>query len=96
MVPFNDVVESDMVLEFRYLNKKGEVKNRKVFVVRECDSCLEGLDLLLLNENETKEITRKFGDLKPSHSEVRTGGKIDGWDVSWNRAWRRFNKSGII
>lgn len=85
-----------MLVEFNYLNKKGETKSRKLFVVRDCNTCFEGLDFNLLEDHEKHEILNKFGTMKPSHSDNRSGNKIDGWDDKWNRAWRRFNKSNIL
>lgn len=85
-----------MLVEFYYRNKKNETKLRKVFVVRDCSTCFEGIDVNLLETDEMIDLLKRFGSLKPSHSEERTGNKIDGWNDKWNKAWRRFNKSGIL
>lgn len=85
-----------MIVKFNYTNKKGEMKSRRVFVVKDTNSFIEGLDLTLLTRSECYQIRKKFGKLNPSHSEEKSNSKIDGWDSTWNRAWRKFNKINIM
>lgn len=77
-----------MIKEFVYTSNKG-TKLRKVFVVKENDSFIEGLDLSVLNSDVVEYVTKTFKDYKPTSESV----KIEGWDPVWNVAWRKFSKS---
>lgn len=80
-----------MVREFNYTSNKG-TKQRKVLVIKETDSFIEGLDLSVLNPEVVEYITKTYKDYKPTTESV----KIEGWDPVWNVAWRKFSKSKIM
>lgn len=84
------------IREFDY-NSKGEVKHRKVLVIHESDTSFAGLDLTLLSEDESKEVQSLLKEHEP-HAFPAKGehGTIDGYKPEWNKAWRRFNESGIV
>lgn len=77
-----------MVKEFTYTSSKG-TKLRKVLVIKETDTSIEGLDLSLLNSDIAYHVINTFKDYKPTTESV----KIDGWNPVWNTAWRKFSKS---
>ena len=80
-----------MIKEFDYTSSKG-TNHRKVLVVKETDSFIEGLDLLYLTSDESKYITEKYKDLVPTAESAL----IEDWDSTWNKAWRKFLKSKMI
>lgn len=77
-----------MVREFTYTSNKG-TKQRKVLVIKETDSFIEGLDLSVLNPEVADYVSKIFKDYKPTTESV----KIEGWNPVWNIAWRKFSKS---
>lgn len=82
-----------MIKEFSYTSNKG-TRDRKVFVIKENDHYLEGIDLTLLTQEDADFITSKYKDFKPltSRDEKIT---LEGFNPIWNKAYRQFSKSKI-
>lgn len=82
-----------MVKEFSYTSNKG-TRDRKVFVIKETDHYLEGIDLTLLTQEDADFITSKYKDFKPlaNRDEKIT---LEGFNPIWNKAYRQFSKSKI-
>lgn len=83
------------VKEFKYTGKDGEVKDRRLFVMRETDSAVDGIELTYLSEDEQKEVVEHLKDHDVKDSFLK-GDKIEGYDPAWGRAWRRYNKCNFI
>lgn len=81
------------VKEFNYPTKAGEVSKRRLFVMRENDTAVDGLELTYLNEDTQKEVVEALKDheVKSSFMKAETG--IDGYKPEWGVAWRRYNKN---
>ena len=82
-----------MIREFSYTSSSG-TKNRKVFVIRETEKYIEGLDLTLLDEDSVKTITNKYKDIVPSNNK-ETKVVLEDFNPDWNKAYRQFSKSKI-
>lgn len=82
-----------MIREFSYTSSSG-TKDRKVFVIRETEKYIEGLDLTLLEEDSVKTITNKYKDIVPSNSK-ETKVVLEDFNPDWNKAYRQFSKSKI-
>lgn len=82
-----------MVIEFSYTSSTG-TKTRKVFLIRDTEKYIEGLDLTLLDDTSVKTITEKYKDFKPM---IDKSSKVvlDGFKPEWNKAYRQFLKSKI-
>lgn len=67
MVPFSKplpIRRNIMLVEFYYRNKKNETKLRKVLVIRDCNSCFEGIDVNLLETEERLDLLKKIRIIK--------------------------------
>ena len=82
-----------MVKEFIYTSSNG-TKQRKVFVIRETDKYLEGRDLNLLSEDDANFITSTYKDFVPFTNKDQKI-SLEGFNPSWNKAYRNFVKSKI-
>ena len=82
-----------MIREFSYTSSSG-TKDRKVFVIRETEKYIEGLDLTLLDEDSVKTITNKYKDIVPSNNK-ETKIVLEDFNPDWNKAYRQFSKSKI-
>ena len=67
------------------------MKDRSVFVIRENDNYLEGLDLSYLSEDEIKDVKELLSKIEETED-----GKIKNYKPEWNKAWRRFSKKSIV
>lgn len=83
-----------MIKEFSYTSNKG-TKDRKVFVIRENDHYIEGLDLTLLTDDDVKTITDSYKDFVPVNDASGTKVVLDGFNPAWNKAYRSFAKCRI-
>lgn len=83
-----------MIKEFMYTSNSG-TRNRKIFVIKENDSYIEGLDLSMLSNEDVTFITNTYKDFKPLQNR---SDKIvlEGFNPSWNKAYRQFSKSKIL
>ena len=79
-----------MVKEFNYTSSKG-TKLRKVFVIRENDIYLEGIDLTLLDEDSANKIVTIYKDFIPVKDKRIV--KLENFNNDWNKAYRQFIKS---
>lgn len=84
------------VKEFKYTGKDGEVKGRRLFVMRETDSAVDGIELTYLSENEQKTVIERLKDHDVKDSFVKGEKTIEGYDPAWGRAWRRYNKCNFV
>ena len=82
-----------MVKEFIYTSSNG-TKSRKVFVIKENDTYIGGIDLNLLSEDEANAIQDMYKDVIPS-SDFKSKIMLEGFDPSWLKAYRQFFKSRI-
>lgn len=83
-----------MIKEFTYTSSKG-TKDRKVFVIKENSSVIEGIDLNLLSESDVKYITDSYKDFTPL-TDFTQKIALEGFNPEWNKAYRRFKKSNFI
>lgn len=83
-----------MIKEFTYTSNSG-TRNRKIFVIKENDSYIEGLDLSMLPLEDVDYITDTYKDFKPL---ANRSDKVvlDGFNPAWNKAYRQFSKNKII
>lgn len=82
-----------MIREFSYTSSKG-TSLRKVFVIRETSTHVEGIDLSLLSDEDSKVISEKYKDFVPvSDKSVKV--ELEDFNPSWNKAYRQFVKSKI-
>lgn len=82
-----------MIKEFIYTSSNG-IKERKVLVIKENDQYIGGLDLNLLSKDEVDTILNLYKDLKPTN-DFKSKIQLDGFNQSWNRAYRQFLKYKI-
>lgn len=82
-----------MVKEFSYTSNNG-TRNRKVFVLRETEHSIEGLDLDLLDDSSVNTILSIYKDFVPVTDRL-TKVNLENYDSSWNRAYRHYSKSKI-
>lgn len=82
-----------MIKRFLYTSASG-IKERDVFVIKENDKYICGLDLKLLPEEDADTIKKIYKNVKPvtNFSEKVS---LDNYNPSWNRAYRQFSKSRI-
>ncbi len=81
-------------LPFKY-RKGEEVSDRCLFVMRENETAVDGLEMTYLSEDEQKEVRELLKD----HEVGSTFGKgepIDGYKPEWGKAWRRYNKASFV
>lgn len=82
-----------MIKEFSYTSSKGTL-NRRVFVIKENDKYIEGIDLNLLSPEEADIISKQYKDVVPT-SNFKAKVALDGFNPAWNKAYRQFSKSKI-
>lgn len=82
-----------MIKEFIYTSSKG-TRDRKVFVIKETDNYIEGIDLSLLSEEDENFIKKTYKDFKPLTSKSEKV-ELEGFNPLWNKAYRQFSKSKI-
>lgn len=84
-----------MIKEFMYTSNSG-TKLRSVFVIREGQSYIEGIDLNLLPKADGEKIKSTYKDFTPIKSNDRSiKVQLEGFDPNWNKAYRMFSKSKI-
>ena len=83
-----------MVREFVYTSSNG-TKPRKVFVIKENDAYIGGIDLNLLSQDDADTITKLYKDVVPT-SDFKTKITLDGFNPDWVKAYRQYSKSKII
>lgn len=83
-----------MVREFEYTSNNGTTRTRKVFVMKDTQRYLEGIDLSLLSDEEANTITSMYKDVLPA-----TDGDdklvLEGFNPAWNKAYRQYVKCKI-
>lgn len=77
-----------MIKEFIYSNKP-----RKVVVIKQTSTTIEGIDLNLLPDDVSKDVIKVVGNYIPTSNESP---HFDNRDRVWNKAWRKFLKHKII
>lgn len=82
-----------MIKEFMYTSSNG-TKPRKVFVIKENDAYIGGIDLNLLSEEDASTISNIYKDVAPI-SDFKSKVILDGFDQAWLKAYRQFTKSKI-
>lgn len=82
-----------MVREFVYTSSNG-TKSRKVFVIKENDSYIGGIDLNLLSQDDADTITKFYKDFVPT-SDFKSKVVLEGFNQSWMKAYRQFIKRNI-
>lgn len=86
-----------MIKNFKY-HSRGQIKDRRVFVLQENGTYLNGLDFEYLTEDEQKDVQKLLKDhtvtdLPPKG--VKTP-PIEGYKPEWNKAWRCFKKDSFV
>jgi len=86
-----------MLKTFKYTSK-GETRERTVAVIHESDTSFAGIDLGYLDEDQRAKVKALFENraAHPFPAKGAEKGTIDGYDPTWNKAWRRFNVSSIV
>lgn len=82
-----------MIKEFTYTSSNG-TKSRKVFVIKENDVYIGGLDLNLLSEEDASTISNIYKDVIPT-SDFKSKVALEGFNPDWMKAYRQFSKSKI-
>ena len=75
-------------------NKDGVIKERHIFVMQEDGDYIAGIDMDLMSDDAKKRIKEVLSD--HSITNIGNGGKIENYDNTWNKAWRKFSKSKIV
>ena len=82
-----------MVREFTYKSSSG-TKSRKVFVIKENDIYIGGIDLNLLSEEDALTIQNIYKDVVPTN-DFKSKAVLEGFNSSWMKAYRQFIKRNI-
>ena len=88
------------IREFNY-SKNGEVNSRRVLVIKEDEKAIAGYDLQYLSDTDAKDVSEFFKSHEVSDFTVKSDAVIKDDEVAakfrtWNKAWRRFNKSSFV
>jgi hypothetical protein len=83
----------NMIKEFMYTSHSG-TKLRKVFVLKDTDTSIEGIDLNLLPQDVADFITKTYSDVKPV-TDKNAKITLEGFNTIWNKAYRNFSKNKI-
>ena len=83
-----------MIKEFNYTSSNG-TKSRKVFVIKENDKYIGGIDLNLLSNDDADTITHLYKDVVPTN-DFSAKIALEGFNPSWNKAYRQFIKDKIL
>lgn len=87
------------VKEFKYVGKDGEIKNRKLFVMRETDTAVGGIELTYLTEEEQKAVLNNLKNnevISDFVTKVEFNPENNIYNPAWSRAWRRYNKDKFV
>jgi len=82
-----------MIREFTYTSSNG-TRPRKVFVIKENDKYIGGIDLSLLTHEDANTITKLYKDYVPT-SDFKTKIALDGFNPDWVKAYRQYSKNKI-
>jgi hypothetical protein len=82
-----------MIKEFVYTSSKGTA-TRRVFVIKENDKYIGGIDLSLLSADDADTIANLYKDVVPT-SDFKTKITLEGFNSDWSRAYRQFIKAKI-
>lgn len=82
-----------MIKEFIYTSSNG-TKSRRVFVIKENDVYIGGLDLNLLSEEDAATISNIYKNVAPTN-DFKSKVVLEGFNPDWMKAYRQFTKSKI-
>ena len=82
-----------MVREFVYTSSNG-TKSRKIFVIKENDSNIGGIDINNISEEDADTITKLYKDFVPT-SDFKSKVVLEGFNQFWMKAYRQFIKRNI-
>jgi len=82
-----------MIKEFTYTSHN-ETKNRKVFVIKENDHYIAGIDLNLLSKEDSDFIMNNYKDVVPTN-DFKSKIELENFNPAWNKAYRQFSKNKI-
>ena len=82
-----------MIREFTYTSSHGTLP-RKVFVIKENDSYIAGIDLNFLSKEDADLITQQYKDVVPT-SDFKSKITLENFNPSWNKAYRQYSKNKI-
>jgi len=77
-----------MIKEFTYTSHN-ETKNRKVFVIKENDHYIAGIDLNLLSKEDSDFIMNNYKDVVPTN-DFKSKIELENFNPAWNKAYRQF------
>ena len=80
-----------MIKEFTYTSSNG-TRLRRVFVIKENDQYIGGVDLNLLSPEDAKWIETTYKDFVPTN-DFNTKIILDGFKQAWIKAYRKFSKN---
>lgn len=83
-----------MIREFTYTSSNG-TKPRRVFVIKENDVYIGGIDLNLLSPEDAKFVETSYKDVIPT-SDFNTKITLEGFNPSWVKAYRKFSKQKMM
>ena len=84
------------VKKFVYPTKEGGTSERKLFVMCENATAMDGLELTYLDEATQKEVLEALKDYEVKDNFTKAELLIDNYKSEWGKAWRRYNKDKII
>lgn len=82
-----------MIKEFSYTSQNG-TKDRKVFVIKENDKYIGGIDLNLLTADDASQIMKLYKDIVPTN-DFSSKITLENFNPAWNKAYRQFSKHRI-
>lgn len=82
-----------MIKEFSYTSANG-TKSRKVFVIKENEHYIAGIDLNLLPDDDAKTIADMYKNVMPT-SDFKSKITLENFNPNWNKAYRQFSKNRI-
>lgn len=83
-----------MIKEFTYTSSNG-TKERRVFVIKENDKYIGGIDLNLLSKEDADHIATVYKDITPV-SDFKSKIELENFNPAWNKAYRQFFKNKIV
>ena len=73
----------------------GELSNRELFVMRENDAAVDGIELTYLDDEQKTSLLEALKEHEVTDFTKAENG-IDGYKPEWGKAWRRYNKVKIV
>lgn len=83
-----------MIKEFSYPHRNGiDDCDRKIFVTREDENYIEGIDLDIVGKDAANIICRRYKKFVPTTESAKE--LINKFDKEWMRGYRKFSKARV-